>query len=168
MIPAITKVGDLFDKKKYFLPQLIASAEAMEKGFSYLKPYMKDAETPGKKIIILLATVEGDIHDIGKNIVGLMLRNHGFKVIDLGKDVSAKRIIKEIKKHKPALVGLSALMTTTMVNIEPIVNEIRKQGLKCKFLVGGAVVSSSFARSIKADYAKDGVEAVRMAKKLTS
>ncbi len=168
MIPAITTVGELFDKKKYFLPQLIASAEAMQKGFIHLKPHLKDHKKLTKKIVILLATVEGDIHDIGKNIVNLMLRNHGFEVIDLGKDVSVQRIVREIKKYKPALVGLSALMTTTMVNIEPIINTVRKEGLKCKFFIGGAVVSSSFANKVNASYAKDGVEAVKVAKKLTS
>ncbi|UCG34756.1 MAG: homocysteine S-methyltransferase family protein [Candidatus Omnitrophota bacterium] len=167
MIAAITQVGDLFDKKQYFLPQLVASAETMKKGFDHLAPRLKEYRKElGKKTLILLATVEGDIHDIGKNIVALMLRNHGFKVIDLGKDVSAKKIIQSIKQYKPALVGLSALMTTTMVNMPEVIKLAKKEGLRCKFIVGGAVLNQHYARSIGADYAKDGVEAVRVAKKL--
>ena len=169
MIPAIIKVGDLFDKKEYFLPQLIASAEAMKKGLEYLDPYLeKDISTQKKKVIVLLATVKGDIHDIGKNIVSLMLKNHGFNVIDLGKDVSSEKIIEEIKRVKLAIVGLSALMTTTMVNMKEVIELAEKKGLDCKFIVGGAVVSKSFARSIGAEYAKDGVGAVRLAQKLSS
>jgi len=169
MIAAITQVGALFDKKQYFLPQLVASAETMKKGFDYLAPHLKEHRKElEKKTLILLATVEGDIHDIGKNIVVLMLRNHGFKVIDLGKDISAKKIIQSIKQYKPALVGLSALMTTTMVNMPEVIKLAKKEGLRCKFIVGGAVLSQHYARSIGADYAKDGVEAVRVAKKLTT
>ena len=110
------------------MPQLIASAEAMQKGLNYLDPYLKkDVSTQKKKIIILLATVHGDIHDIGKNIVSLMLKNHGFNVIDLGKDVSAEKIIEEIKFSRPAIVGLSALMTTTMVNMKDVIELAKKE-----------------------------------------
>lgn len=169
MIPAIIKVGDLFDKKEYFLPQLIASAEAMQKGLEYIDPYLrKDVSAQEKKVVVLLATVKGDIHDIGKNIVSLMLKNHGFNVIDLGKDVPAEKIIEEIKQVKPAIVGLSALMTTTMVNMKDVIELAREEELDCKFIAGGAVVSKSFARSIGAEYAKDGVGAVRLARKLST
>lgn len=168
MIPAIERVGELFDKKEYFLPQLIASAEAMKLGFEYIKPRLKKGELrQPKKTIVILATVKGDIHDIGKKIVGLMLENHGFGIVDLGKDVSTKRIIKEIKKHKSPIVGLSALMITTMVNMKEITLEARKQGLNCRFLLGGAVVTPGYAHSLGAQYANDGVEAVRVAKKLS-
>jgi 5-methyltetrahydrofolate--homocysteine methyltransferase len=165
MIPTITKVGELFDKKEYFLPQLIASAETMKEGFEYIQTFLTEEEGE-KREIILLATVKGDIHDIGKNIVALMLKNHGFKVIDLGKDVSAEKIIEEIKKHNPLIVGLSALMTTTMVNMKEVVELAKKERQDVKFIVGGAVVTRNYAQSIDADYAKDGVEAVKVVKKL--
>ncbi|RKY35884.1 MAG: 5-methyltetrahydrofolate--homocysteine methyltransferase [Candidatus Omnitrophota bacterium] len=167
MIPAIEKVGDLFDQKQYFLPQLIASAEAMKIGFSFLEPQIKKSgHLKQKKTVVILATVKGDIHDIGKNIVGLMLDNYGFSVIDLGKDVSAEKIIAEIKQHKSAIVGLSALMTTTMVNMKEVIELAKKEGLNCRFIVGGAVVTKEYAHSIGAEYACDGVGAVRMAKTL--
>ena len=168
MIPAINKVGNLFDKKEYFLPQLIASAEAMKIAFGELEPYLKkDDLKRGKKTVVLLATVKGDIHDIGKNIVALMLKNHGFDIIDLGKDVSAEKIIKEIKRHKSSIVGLSSLMTTTMVNMKEVVGKAREEGLNCRFIVGGAVVTRNFARSLGAEYASDSVEAVRVAKRVS-
>ncbi len=168
MIPAINKVGDLFDKKEYFLPQLIASAETMRIAFGQLKPYLKGKEPQkGRRTVIILATVKGDIHDIGKNIVALMLKNHGFEVVDLGKDVSTERITKAIKCHKSPIVGLSSLMTTTMINMKEVVDKIKKQRLNCRFIVGGAVVTRAYARSLGAKYAGDSVEAVRVAKKIS-
>jgi len=167
MVPAIERVGDLFDRKEYFLPQLIASAETMKIAFGELEPYLKDDDLKrGKKTVVLLATVRGDIHDIGKNIVALMLKNHGFDVVDLGKDVSVEKIIREIKRHKSSIVGLSSLMTTTMVNMKEVIDKIKEQGLNCRFIVGGAVVTRSFARSLGAEYASDSVEAVRVVNKL--
>jgi len=167
VIPAITEVGVLFDRKEYFLPQLIASAETAQKAFAHLAPYLKTAKhAREKKAVVILATVEGDIHDIGKNIVSLMLKNHGFSVIDMGKDVSAQNIIAAIKRHKPDVVGLSALMTTTMVNMQEVIALAKKAGIKCSFIVGGAAVTRSFARSIGAEYGKDGVDAVRVIGKL--
>ncbi len=168
MIPAINKVGELFDQKKYFLPQLVSSAETMKIAFEYLEPMLKEKNIKDiKKTIVILATVKGDIHDIGKNIVALMLRNHGFNVIDLGKNVSSERIVAEIKRHKSSIVGLSALMTTTMINMKDVVQKARTQGLNCRFMVGGAVVTRSYAKILGAAYSKDGVEAVRVAKELT-
>lgn len=167
MIPAIKHVGELFDRKEYFLPQLIASAQTMKKAFVYLEPYLESDKTGlEKKAVVVMATVEGDIHDIGKNIVNLMLSNYGFAVIDLGKDVSREKIIAAIKKHKPAIVGLSALMTTTMVNMKEVIILAKKEGLNCKFLVGGAVVNQPYANTIGASYAKDGVEAVKLAESM--
>ncbi len=167
MIPAINKVGDLFDRKEYFLPQLIASAETMKIAFGYLKPYLKKSGLKSaKKTVVLLATVKGDIHDIGKNIVALILRNHGFSVIDLGKDVSAKKIISAVKRYKHPVVGLSALMTTTMVNMKEVIQAAKKERLDCRFIVGGAVITKAYANSLGVQYAKDGVEAVRLLKKL--
>ena len=168
MVPAITKVGELFDRREYFLPQLIASAEAMKKGIAYLDPWLADAgSSKEQKARILIATVEGDVHDIGKNIVALMLRNQGFEVIDLGKNVSAETIIQEAARIRPAVIGLSALMTTTMVKMQEVIDLAEQQSLDCRFMVGGAVVTKTYADSIGAHYAGDGVEAVRVAEKLT-
>jgi len=136
MIPAIVRVGELYEKKVYFLPQLMASAEAMKKALAFLEPHLKKAKTTDKGKVIL-ATVRGDIHDIGKNIVALLLRNHGYNVIDLGKDVSEETIIETAKKENPAVIGLSALMTTTMVNMKEVICLARAQGIKTDFLVGG-------------------------------
>ena len=167
MIPAIVLVGKLFDEKRYFLPQLIASAEAMKEVLGYLEPKLKsDRPLQGGKGVVLLATVRGDIHDIGKNIVALLLRNHGYDVIDLGKDLPAEEIVGAAKRTRPDVVGLSALMTTTMVNMKDVIGLAKKEGLTCKFMVGGAVMTKSYAASLGATYAKDGVEAVRVVEQL--
>lgn len=167
MIPAIEKVGDLYEKKTYFLPQLIASAEAMKSGFERLEPLLEEeGDTSSIKGRIILATVKGDIHDIGKNIVGLMLKNHGFEVIDLGKDVPHERILDAVREYEPDIVGLSALMTTTMVNMEEIMRLLQESGITCEVMVGGAVVTGDFAEAIGASYARDGVDAVRVAQGL--
>ena len=162
MIPAITEVGNLFEKRTYFLPQLIASAETMKRGVDYLEPQLQENGTILNRGTVLLATVEGDIHDIGKNIIALILRNHGYDVIDLGKDVSAEKIITEAKKYRPVIIGLSALMTTTMPRMLEIIELGRKEGIVAHFIIGGAVVTKSYAQSIGAIYAKDGVEAVQV------
>ena len=168
MIPAITRVGELFDTKEYFLPQLIASAETMKRGVAYLEPYLKeDAVEETTKGVVLMATVDGDIHDIGKNIVSLLLGNHGFEIVDLGKDVSAETIAEAARSRHPSIIGLSALMTTTMVNIESAIKAVRAAGVNCHFMVGGAVVTEDFALSLGARYAKDGVSAVRLAEELS-
>ena len=165
MIPAIVRVGDLYEKKIYFLPQLMAAAETMKKALGYLEPHLKKTLTAGKGKIIM-ATIKGDIHDIGKNIVALLLRNYGYNVIDLGKDVPDQTIIDAVKKENPDVVGLSALMTTTMVNMKDLIELARIRGIKTDFLVGGAVVTEAYANSIGASFAKDGVEAVRVVEKL--
>jgi 5-methyltetrahydrofolate--homocysteine methyltransferase len=170
LIPAINKVGDLYDCKKYFLPQLIMGADAMCKGFEALEPYLtNNNENEEEKSIVVMATVEGDIHDIGKNIVSLMLRNYGFEVVDLGKDVSAAKIINAVKEHKAKVVGLSALMTTTMIKMEEVIKLAKEEGLTdLKFMIGGAVVDKNYADQIGADaYATDAMESVRLAKRFT-
>jgi 5-methyltetrahydrofolate--homocysteine methyltransferase len=167
MIPAIIQVGDLFDKKTYFLPQLIASAEAMRLGVSHLEPRLQhQAVARDHKGTVLLATVQGDIHDIGKNIVALMLKNYGYQIIDLGKDVPADAIIAAMEERQPDVVGLSALMTTTMVHMKKVIDLAAKEGLPMRFILGGAVVTQAYADSLGAAYAKDGVEAVRVVEKL--
>ncbi len=166
LIPALKVVGDLYDKGIYFLPQMIKSANAMKKAFNKLKEVIKqkgEKQKEGKSIVI--ATVKGDIHDIGKNIVSLLLETNGFEVVDLGKNVEDDTIIKAIEKYNAAAVGLSALMTTTMINMKSVVDKIRKKGLNVKIMIGGAAVTEDFAKKIGADfYAKDAMEAVRMAK----
>jgi 5-methyltetrahydrofolate--homocysteine methyltransferase len=170
LIPAITKVGELFERKEYFLPQLIQSAEAMKEAFERLEPYLKgSADDSSRKAAVVLATVKGDIHDIGKNIVALMLRNYGFIVHDMGKDVDARAIIDKARDTGAAVIGLSALMTTTMVQMKTVVDLARQEGLQCKVLVGGAVVNQSFCDEIGADgYAGDAHAAVKVAQRLTS
>jgi 5-methyltetrahydrofolate--homocysteine methyltransferase len=167
MIPAIVEVGERFGRKEYFLPQLIASGEAMKIGMDVLEPFLKEGRGAAvQRDKILIATVKGDIHDIGKNIVALMLRNHGYQVIDLGKDVAAERIVREIERHRPQAVGLSALMTTTMTQMKEVIGLARKHGEKCPFIVGGAVVTKAYADSIGAEYARDGVESVSVIQRI--
>ncbi|MBE5881114.1 MAG: 5-methyltetrahydrofolate--homocysteine methyltransferase [Lachnospiraceae bacterium] len=167
LLKAINEVGDLFDKGKYFLPQLIAGAESMKMAVEYLEPMLLKDNDSSPKATIVLATVEGDIHDIGKNLVVLMLKNYGFRVIDLGKDVSADKIIETAVAEKADLVGLSALMTTTMQQMRTVIDEARKQNQHMKFMVGGAVITQEYADEIGADgYAKDAAEAVRVATRL--
>ena len=170
LIPAITEVGRKYERKEYFLPQLIRSAETMQAAFAVVKPLLERDGGREDRPVVILATVEGDIHDIGKNIVSLMLGNHGFEVVDLGKDVPAERIVEAAVQHGATLVGLSALMTTTMVRMEDTVQLLRhrQESNAPAVMVGGAVVTDAFARSIGAHYAKDAVEAVRLAQKLVS
>ncbi|HPK53289.1 MAG TPA: homocysteine S-methyltransferase family protein [Smithellaceae bacterium] len=165
MIPAIIRVGNLYEKKIYFLPQLMAAAEAMKKALHHLEPYLQKAAA-GNKGKILIATVKGDIHDIGKNIVALLMRNYGYAVIDLGKDVPTGEIIAAVKRENPDVIGLSALMTTTMVNMKDVIDTAKAQGIKASFILGGAVVTESYARSLGAAFAKDGVDAVRVVEEL--
>ena len=167
LIPAVNKVGELFEQKKYYLPQLISGATAMDTAINYLTPFLNVDETSAKKGTVVMATVEGDIHDIGKNLVVLMLKNYGYRVIDLGKDVQASAIIEAAIREKADIIGLSALMTTTMMRMKEVVNLVREQKLPFKVIIGGAVVSSSFADEIGADgYSKDANEAVKLVDRL--
>ena len=169
LIPAVTKVGQLFEEKKYFLPQLIAGATAMDKAVTYLTPYLKVNDNDEPKGTVVMATVEGDIHDIGKNLVVLMLKNYGYKVIDLGKDVKKDTIIDVAIKEKADIIGLSALMTTTMMRMKDVCQEVRDRKLPFKIIVGGAVVSQNFADEIGAHgYSEDANEAVKVVNNLLS
>ncbi len=166
LIPAIQKVGDRYDAKEIFLPQMILSAESMQQAFSILEPHFERSKKKERGRVIL-CTVKGDIHDIGKNIVGLFLKNHGFEIIDLGKDVPVNRIVDETLKHEAQIVGLSALMTTTMTEMPRIINALREAKSDARVVVGGAVVTRRYAGEIKADgYAKDGVSAVEVIREL--
>ncbi|MBE5955736.1 MAG: 5-methyltetrahydrofolate--homocysteine methyltransferase [Lachnospiraceae bacterium] len=166
LIPAINKVGDLFDKQIYFLPQLISSAEAMKKAIEMLEPMMA-AFAREAHAVIVIATVEGDIHDIGKNLVALMLRNYGFRVIDLGKNVPKEDIVKTALEEKADFIVLSALMTTTMMEMKEVIKYRDTNGCKARVLIGGAVITQSFADEIGADgYSKDAADAVRLVNSL--
>lgn len=167
LIPAINKVGELFEQKKYFLPQLIASAETMEMSMKRLEPLLAtgDGQKRGR---VIIATVKGDIHDIGKNLVALMLKNYGFDVIDMGKDVESMAIVEKAKEVQADLIALSALMTTTMTRMKEVVELKNEAGLSSKVIIGGAVTTEDYAREIGADgYSKDAQEAVRVAISLT-
>lgn len=169
LLPAINLVGDYFDKGKYFLPQLIASAEAMKNSIEVLEPLLlKDNDTEDMPVVVI-ATVEGDIHDIGKNLVALMLKNYGFKVIDLGKDVPKEAIIEAAKENKAQIIALSALMTTTMQRMREVIEYAKAQGIHSKVMIGGAVITQDYADEIGADgYSKDAADAVKLAKRLNS
>ena len=166
LIPAIGEVGDLFEKKKYFLPQLISSANTMELAISYLEPLLaKENREP--KATLVVATVEGDIHDIGKNLVVLMLKNYGYRVIDLGKDVPAADIVDAAMRENAKVIGLSALMTTTMMRMKEVVELSHRRGCAAKIVIGGAAITESFAEEIGADgYSKDAAECVRLVERL--
>ncbi|MDD3367502.1 MAG: homocysteine S-methyltransferase family protein [Lachnospiraceae bacterium] len=167
LLPAINQVGDLFDKGKYFLPQLIASAETMKKSIEYLEPFMQESGEATKLPVIVIATVKGDIHDIGKNLVALMLKNYGFQVIDLGKDVSRETIINKAKEHGARIIALSALMTTTMREMKEVIQLGKENDLDVKFMIGGAVITQDYADEIGADgYSHDAAEAVKLAQRL--
>ncbi|MCM1569524.1 MAG: homocysteine S-methyltransferase family protein [Roseburia sp.] len=167
LLPAINKVGEYFDKGKYFLPQLIASAEAMKNGIEVLEPLLLKGTQEQDMPTVIIATVEGDIHDIGKNLVALMLKNYGFKVIDLGKDVPAGDIIAAAREHHAKIIALSALMTTTMQRMREVVEEVKKVKLPVKVMIGGAVITQEYADEIGADgYSRDAADAVKLAKRL--
>ncbi|WP_156921805.1 homocysteine S-methyltransferase family protein [Desulfovibrio inopinatus] len=168
LIPGIMDVGEKYERKEYFLPQLLLSAEVMRSGFHIVKPLLGEDGDVEKKATVIMATVEGDIHDIGKNIVCLMLGNHGFDVIDLGKDVSAESIVDAAQQHGARLIGLSALMTTTMVRMKDTIDLLRQRGLDTKVMIGGAVITAAFCEAIEADgFATDAVSAVKTAERLT-
>lgn len=163
---AMTVVGQKFASGKLFLPQVMLAAETMQVAFNTLKATLPQATSMAKGTIIL-GTVKGDIHDLGKNIVAALLENNGYEVIDLGKDVEPERIIEAIKKYKAKLIGICSLMTTTMPQIDTTINAIRQAGLTTKVMIGGAVVSQNYADSAGADYyAKDGIAAVTIANTL--
>ena len=167
LIPAINHVGTLFDKGIYFLPQLISSAETMKTAIDYLEPMLEQGDGETESVTIVMATVEGDIHDIGKNLVVLMLKNYGYRVIDLGKDVPADVIVETAQKENAKIIGLSALMTTTMMEMKNVIAKVREKNLDAKVIIGGAVITQSFADEIGADgYSKDAQEAVGLVKRL--
>ncbi|MDE6568528.1 MAG: homocysteine S-methyltransferase family protein [Lachnospiraceae bacterium] len=167
LIPAINYVGELFERQTYFLPQLIASAETMEQGIGILEPILAKGRVNEPLATVVIATVEHDIHDIGKNLVALMLRNYGYRVIDLGKDVPAEEIVDTAERERADIIGLSALMTTTMMEMKKVGALVRERGLDVRIMIGGAVITQGFADEIGADgYSKDAQEAVVLAARL--
>ncbi len=153
MIPAMDEVGDLFQRGEFFLPEMLIAARAMKEGLAVLRPRLVEAgvEPAGR---VVLGTVQGDLHDIGKNLVGMALEGAGFEVIDLGIDVPAERFVEAVRTHRPLAVGLSALLTTTMLQMKTTVEALDRAGVReaTRVLVGGAPVTQSFAREIGADF----------------
>lgn len=167
LLAAINEVGELFDKGKYFLPQLIASAEAMKVSIEYLEPMLAVGASDREMPTVVIATVEGDIHDIGKNLVALMLKNYGFRVIDLGKDVPKEKIIEAARQHHAQVIALSALMTTTMQQMRHVIDYAKTEKVDAKIIVGGAVITQEYADEIGADgYSKDAADAVKLTKRI--
>lgn len=163
-------VGEKFENEEYYIPDMLASAEAVGAAMVLLEPHLaKSGVKPKGKVII--ATVKGDLHDIGKNIVSILLRGAGYMVKDLGNDVETRDIVKAVKKEKPQFLGLSALLTSTMVNMEDTIEALTRSGLrdKVKIIIGGAPVSEEYARNIGADgYGADGFHAVSVVEALNS
>ena len=167
LIPALEEVGRRFERRDCFLPQMMLAAETVEKAFAKLKPLFPKDEGTGGRATVVMATVEGDVHDIGKNILASMLENHGYRVVDLGKNVPAERIVAAARDERADAVALSALMTTTIGQMPIVIGRLRDEGLRCKVMVGGAVVTQRYASSIGADgYAKDAARAVTALKEL--
>ncbi|MBO6137826.1 MAG: homocysteine S-methyltransferase family protein [Lachnospiraceae bacterium] len=167
LFPAINRVGELYDEGRYFLPQLIAGGEAMSNAVEALNPYIDTPDSGGdNRPTIVIATVRGDIHDIGKNLVSMMLKNNGFKIVDLGKDVPKEEIIGAAVENKADIVALSALMTTTMLEMKNVINYAAEQGHDFCFMVGGAVITPEYAQEIGARFSSDAADAVRVAREL--
>ena len=163
LIPGINQVGEYYDNKKYFLPQLIAGANAMKEAMEYLEPLLLADKKDEAKATVVIATVEGDIHDIGKNLVVLMLKNYGYRVFDMGKDVPAESIVNKAIEENAQIIGLSALMTTTMMRMKDVVDLAKEKGCQAKIIIGGACITESFAEEIGADgYSKDASECVKV------
>jgi 5-methyltetrahydrofolate--homocysteine methyltransferase len=170
LIPAMAEVGRLFEEGEYFVPEMLISARAMKSAMAALKPYLQQGEVKytGK---VVIGTVKGDLHDIGKNLVSLMLEGAGFQVQDLGSDVSAEKYIESVRTSDANIVAMSALLTTTMVNMKAIITALEEAGLRdrVKVMIGGAPVTESFAKQIGADgYAPDASRAVAVAKTLSA
>lgn len=167
---AMEIVGEKFEREEYLIPDMLASAECVGAAMDILRPYLlkSGVESKGKFVI---STVAGDLHDIGKNIVAIMLKGAGYEVIDLGADVPTERIVEAVKEHQAPFLGLSALLTTTMRVMGDVIDELRKEGLrdKVKVLIGGAPISDDFAKQVGADsYCRDAFQAINILKSMSS
>jgi 5-methyltetrahydrofolate--homocysteine methyltransferase len=170
LIPAMEEVGRLFEINEFYVPEMLVSARAMKSGLALLRPHLiaANVKSLGK---VIIGTAQGDLHDIGKNLVGMMFEGAGFEVIDLGVDVSPDKYVAAVKEHQPDLVGCSALLTTTMPRMENVIHALRDTGLRdqVKVMVGGAPITQEFADKIGADgYAPDAALAASVAKQLIS
>ncbi|MFN8497490.1 MAG: corrinoid protein [Anaerolineae bacterium] len=170
MIPAMAEVGRLFEEGEYFVPEMLISARAMQAGLTVLQPYLTEAnvQSPGR---VAIGTVKGDLHDIGKNLVAMMLQGAGFEVVDLGTDVSPEKFVAAVNEKNVDIVALSALLTTTMPNMKVTVDALKDAGVRerVKVMIGGAPVTESYAMQIGADgYSSDASRAVALAKSLMS
>jgi 5-methyltetrahydrofolate--homocysteine methyltransferase len=169
MVTAMGEVGRLFEEGEYFVPEMLIAARAMKTGMEILKPRLVDADIQPAGTVIA-GTVKGDLHDIGKNLVCMMLEGAGFQVIDLGSDVSPQAFVEAVKEHKPDFIAMSALLTTTMPNMETTIAALEEAGVRgqVKVLIGGAPITDAYAEKIGADgYAPDASRAVKLAKALT-
>jgi methanogenic corrinoid protein MtbC1 len=168
LIPAMARVGDKFTRKEIYVPQMLMAAKAMNSAMAHLKPFFQSGETKRKGKFII-GTVSGDLHDIGKNLVAMMIEGGGWEVIDLGVDVGTEKFLKALELNPDAVVGLSALLTTTMENMKKIVAAIKEKHSGSKILVGGAPVTMEYCKKIGADfYAPDPQGAVNYLKQLVS
>jgi 5-methyltetrahydrofolate--homocysteine methyltransferase len=169
LIAGMRVVGEDFKHNRVFVPEVLLAARAMKAGMAVLKPLLVERKDPKvNSATIVMGTVKGDLHDIGKNLVGMMAEGAGFTIVDLGTDTSAERFIEAIRKHDAALIGMSALLTTTMVYMRTVVKKVKEAGLgHVKICIGGAPVSAEYARDIGADgYAADAASAVELFKRL--
>ncbi len=169
LIAAMGEVGRLFEENEYFVPEMLVSARAMQAGLALLKPYLAESGVaPAGKVVV--GTVKGDLHDIGKHLVAMMLEGAGFEVVDLGTDVAPDKFVKAVLEHKPQVIGMSALLTTTMPSMGGTVKALQEAGVRdqVKVMIGGAPVTDKFASQIGADgYSPDASSAVRLARTLT-
>lgn len=168
LIAAMGEVGSLFEQGEYFVPEMLVSAKSMQEGLNLLRPLLvaQGIEPIGK---VVIGTVKGDLHDIGKNLVSMMLEGAGFEVVDLGTDTSPEKFLDAINQHQPQLIGMSAMLTTTMPNMRHVITALESAGMrqKIKVMIGGAPVTETFANQIGADgYAPDASRAVALAKSL--
>jgi 5-methyltetrahydrofolate--homocysteine methyltransferase len=170
LIAAMAEVGRLFEEGEYFVPEMLVAARAMQEGLGILRPYLVQAkvESAGK---VVIGTVKGDLHDIGKNLVKMMLEGAGFEIVDLGTDVTPDKFVQAIKDHKPNVLGMSALLTTTMPSMVATLTALKAAGVResVKVMIGGAPVTDTYAKEIGADgYAPDASRAVAAAKALVA
>jgi len=168
MIAAMAEVGERFEKGEYFVPEMLIAARAMQQGLSVLKPHLQQSDlvSQGK---VVIGTVKGDLHDIGKNLVSMMLEGAGFELVDLGTDVSSDKFLAAVRESEADVVAMSALLTTTMPNMKTVIEALKEGGLrdKVKVIIGGAPVTESYAQEIGADgYASDASRAVKLTKAL--
>jgi 5-methyltetrahydrofolate--homocysteine methyltransferase len=166
LMSGMTVVGERFKKNEMFIPEVLASAKAMNEGLNILRPLLVGLEAkPVGKVVI--GTVKGDLHDIGKNIVGMMLGANRFEVVDIGIDAPVAKFVETVRKEEPDILGMSALLSTTMPMFRETIQAVKKAGLKVKIIIGGAQVSSAYAEECGADgYAPNAIEAVDLVKKL--